>query len=368
MPTEKVLSVGAARKGSASLSDTATGIETRIPSFTLADDDEPDQQESASPDTPGGAIDENTSSDLTAALDLAEDAPQDVPDVTGTATESQAPLADTLSISGDNDANPLQSCDLDILAGDVDENTITDLTAPLSIVDDATPGVIDITSSATTPLADILSVGDDNESDPFQSSDLAILPDNQDDNTSSDLTAPLSIVDDTPARIPATAGTATERQVPLVDTAGISDDNDSDERQSTGLDFVSSSVDEAKSNDHAAPLSIVDDVPVELPAISGNAIEGQVLSVDISSISDADELGAFSFQWLRNNVVIDSATASIYSLNDTDVGARISVQVSYTDAQGTTKGPLTSMLTTEVVEIKDEPASELRLEGTSPAN
>jgi len=71
---------------------------------------------------------------------------------------------------------------------------------------------------------------------------------------------------------------------------------------------------------------------------------------------------------MTNNVVIDSATASIYSLNDTDVGARISLQVSYTDAQGTTKSPLTSVQTTEVVEIKDEPTGELRLAGTSPAN
>jgi len=71
---------------------------------------------------------------------------------------------------------------------------------------------------------------------------------------------------------------------------------------------------------------------------------------------------------MRNNVVIDSATASIYSLNDTDVGACLSMQVSYTDAQGTIKGPLTSMQTTEVAEINDEPAGELRLAGTSPAN
>jgi len=371
MPTEKVLGAGAAGKGTASLSNTATGIGMPIASFTLADDDEPDQLESNSPDIPGGAIDENTSSDLTAALDFADDAPSEVLDITVAATESQAPLVDVLRVSDDNDADPLQSSGLDIPAGDLDETTSIDLTAPLPFVDDATSGVPDVTGTATEsplPRADMSSIGDGNDSDPLQSPDLDIFGGDFDEATSIDLTAPLSIVDDTPAKIPATAGTATERQVPLGDTLSISDDNDSDQLQSPGLDFIGSTVDETKSNDRAAPLSIVDDVPVELPAISGNAIEGQVLSVDTSPISDADELGAFSFQWMRNNVVIDSATASIYSLNDSDVGARISVQVSYTDAQGATKDPLTSMQTTEVVAVKDEPAGELRLAGTSPTS
>jgi diguanylate cyclase (GGDEF)-like protein len=426
MPTAKVLGAGAARKGTASLSDTQVGSGMTIPSFTLAVDDESVQPESTSPvilggagdentssdvsaaldfaddapldvpaitgtateglapvadtirngenndvnplqssslDIPGAALDDNTSSDITAVLDFADDAPLDVPDITDPATESPAPVANTLSISDNSNANPLQSNRPDIPGDALDENTSIDLTAALDFADDAPLGVLDITDTATenpAPVADTSSITDDISVSPLQSSGPDVLGDPVDENTSSDLTAMLDFADDAPPDAPDVTGAATESPAPLVDTLSISDDNDSDllQRNDRG---------EPTSRGLTAPLSIVDDGPVELPTISGNAIEGQVLCVDTSRIRDADELGAFSFQWMRNNVVIDSATASIYSLNDTDVGARISVLVSYTDAQGTIKGPLTSMQTTEVVEIKDEPTGELRLAGTSPA-
>jgi len=328
-------------------------------------DNNTDPLQTSSPDILGGPLDENTSSDLTGVLDFANDAPLDVPDFTDTATEGPAPVADTSSISDDSNADPLQMNSPDILGGPLDENTSSDLTGVLDFADGAPLEVPDITCAATeslAPLADKLSISDVNDSDLLQSGD-------RDEPTSRDLTAPLSIVDDAALEVPNITGSSTTRQVPLVDTSGIIDGNDSNALESPGLDFVGSTTGETKSNnDHASPLSIVDDGPLELPTISGNAIEGQVLCVDTSPISDADELGAFSFQWMRNNVVIDSATASIYSLNDTDVGACISVLVSYTDAQGTIKGPLTSMQTTEVVEIHDEPTGELRLAGSSPAN
>ena len=133
MPTEEVLGAGAARQGTASLSDTATAIAMTIPSFTLADD-EPDQLESSSPDIPGGAIDENAGSDRAAELDFPANATPQVPDIAVATTENQAPLADALSVSDDNDADPLLSTGLDILGGDIDENTSIDLTAPLSSV------------------------------------------------------------------------------------------------------------------------------------------------------------------------------------------------------------------------------------------
>ena len=52
-------------------------------------------------------------------------------------------------------------------------------------------------------------------------------------------------------------------------------------------------------------------------------------------ISDADGLGAFSYQWLRNGAAIGGATASTYTLGDADVGTQISVRVTYTDGHGT---------------------------------
>ena len=46
----------------------------------------------------------------------------------------------------------------------------------------------------------------------------------------------------------------------------------------------------------------VNDVPVGLPVITGTVTEDQTLTADTSGITDADGLGAFSYQWLRDGV------------------------------------------------------------------
>ncbi|MCA9217763.1 MAG: hypothetical protein KDB27_32060, partial [Planctomycetales bacterium] len=95
-------------------------------------------------------------------------------------------------------------------------------------------------------------------------------------------------------------------------------------------------------------ISPVNDAPVGLPVIVGAAQQGQILTADTSGISDADGLGPFAFQWLRDAVEISGATAGTYSLSSADVGSQISVQVSYTDGHGTAEGPLTSLPTAPV--------------------
>ena len=83
------------------------------------------------------------------------------------------------------------------------------------------------------------------------------------------------------------------------------------------------------------PVANVNDAPTGVPTISGTVTEDQTLTANTSGIADADGLGAFSYQWLRNGAVIGGATASTYTLGDADVGTQISVQVCYTDGQGT---------------------------------
>jgi VCBS repeat-containing protein len=97
----------------------------------------------------------------------------------------------------------------------------------------------------------------------------------------------------------------------------------------------------------------VNDLPTGVPTISGAVTEDQTLTADVSAISDADGLGAFNYQWLRDGIAITGASASSYTLGDADVGTRISVQLSYRDAQGTLEGPLTSAQTVAVVNIND---------------
>lgn len=84
-------------------------------------------------------------------------------------------------------------------------------------------------------------------------------------------------------------------------------------------------------------VNAVNDVPVNGPTITGTATEGQTLTAVTSSIYDADVPGSFSYQWLRDGSAISGATSSSYVLTSDDVGAAVSVTVSYTDGGGTSE-------------------------------
>ena len=71
------------------------------------------------------------------------------------------------------------------------------------------------------------------------------------------------------------------------------------------------------------------------PTISGTPEVGQTLTLDISSIADADGLTnasyTYLYQWLRNGAGIPEATDTSYTLVDADEGKTIKVKVSFTD-------------------------------------
>ena len=79
------------------------------------------------------------------------------------------------------------------------------------------------------------------------------------------------------------------------------------------------------------------------PVIQGTPEVGEQLTVDISTIADADGLpsaSAFAYQWIRvasdaTETSITSATGSTYTPTSDDVGAALKVQVSFTDNGGT---------------------------------
>jgi hypothetical protein len=70
------------------------------------------------------------------------------------------------------------------------------------------------------------------------------------------------------------------------------------------------------------------------PAITGTPTEGQTLTAGTSGITDADGLGAFSYQWLADAVAISGATSATYTLTQAEVGDSITVTVSFTDGAG----------------------------------
>jgi hypothetical protein len=101
-----------------------------------------------------------------------------------------------------------------------------------------------------------------------------------------------------------------------------------------------------------AAVANINDVPTGGVTISGTATEDQVLTA-VSTLADDDGLGTLHYQWQRNgaNVGLDQAT---YTLSDADVGASITVIVSYTDGQGTPESA-TSGAVGPVGELNDEP-------------
>ena len=103
-----------------------------------------------------------------------------------------------------------------------------------------------------------------------------------------------------------------------------------------------------------AAVANLNDAPTGLPLIVGTLTEDQTLRVDTAGIADADGLGAFAYQWLREGVAIANATASTYTLGDADVSAAISVRVAYTDGQGGAE-LLTSAPSAAVANLNDAP-------------
>jgi Ca2+-binding RTX toxin-like protein len=65
--------------------------------------------------------------------------------------------------------------------------------------------------------------------------------------------------------------------------------------------------------------------------IDGTVRVGETLAAITSGLTDIDGLGSFSYQWLRDSDPILNQTAATYDLVSADIGARISVQVTYYD-------------------------------------
>ena len=82
------------------------------------------------------------------------------------------------------------------------------------------------------------------------------------------------------------------------------------------------------------------------PTIGGTPQVGKTLTAATSGITDEDGLTqvSYSYQWNRNNAGISGATGSSYTLTDSDQGATITVQVTFTDDEGNAES-LTSAAT-----------------------
>jgi uncharacterized protein YjbI with pentapeptide repeats len=85
--------------------------------------------------------------------------------------------------------------------------------------------------------------------------------------------------------------------------------------------------------------------------ITGTVTQGEVLSADTSALSDTDGLGTLSYQWQASGADISNANSSTYALTQAEVGKALTVDVSYTDVQGSAESA-TSAATSAVVAVQ----------------
>ena len=121
---------------------------------------------------------------------------------------------------------------------------------------------------------------------------------------------------------------------------------------------------ESLTSDPTAEVANANDSPTGAVTITGAARQGQVLTANTDSIADADCLGAFSYQWRADGADIAGATSKAYTLGQAQVGAAVTVAVSYADGGGAAES-LTSDPTAEVANANDSPTGAVTIMGAA---
>ncbi len=113
----------------------------------------------------------------------------------------------------------------------------------------------------------------------------------------------------------------------------------------------------------AASVAVVNlnDAPSGTLTISGTPLQGRTLTV-ANNLSDADGLGAFSYQWKSDGNNISGANAATFVLTEAQVGTAVSVTASYVDGHGTAES-VTSAATSLIVNQNDPPVGGVSLVG-----
>lgn len=105
----------------------------------------------------------------------------------------------------------------------------------------------------------------------------------------------------------------------------------------------------------------VNDTPEGVVLIEGRAQEGETLDA-VVQLDDADGLGNFSYQWLANGQAIDGATAARYIPIESNIGAELTVIVTYVDGHGTEE-TVTSAPTLPVLDDNFAATGEVTING-----
>ncbi|MCX7397725.1 MAG: DUF4347 domain-containing protein [Planctomycetales bacterium] len=312
--------------------------------------------------------------------------------LTLTYTEDSGPIAidDQLTIS-DADSATLNSATVRITGNYNSTQDLLSFTnqSGISGAWDSSTGTLTLTGSASVAdyEAALRSVTYSNNSNAPSTSNRTIsitATDAQLTSVAATRTIAVVATNDTPVGLPAITGFVREDQTLTADVSGLADidglgtisyqwlRNGASISGATNSTYTSTDADvgaaisvrvrytdghgtlESLTSSSTDAITGINDTPVGLPVIQGTIRENQTLTANTSAINDADGLGAFSYQWLRNGSAISGATDSNYATEDADVGTNLSVQISYTDNQGTTE-TLTSVSTTAVQNVNDLP-------------
>ena len=111
-------------------------------------------------------------------------------------------------------------------------------------------------------------------------------------------------------------------------------------------------------------ITSINTAPTGMVTLSGTALQGETLTAETATLADADGLGAFAYEWRRDQEVISQADASTYILTQSDVGKIITVEVNYVDGLGTAE-TIRSAPSDPVANRSDPVEGILRIEGTA---
>ena len=118
---------------------------------------------------------------------------------------------------------------------------------------------------------------------------------------------------------------------------------------------------ESVTSSGTASVANINDAPTGSVSITGTPTQGQTLTAN-NNLGDLDGLGTFSYQWKADGTAIGGATNSTLQLAQAQVGAVITVAISYTDGFGAHES-VTSSGTTAVANINDAPTGTVTISG-----
>ena len=116
---------------------------------------------------------------------------------------------------------------------------------------------------------------------------------------------------------------------------------------------------EAVTSTATVAVDNINDLPTGIVRISGIVKQGETLTAS-NTLADADGLGAISYVWKANNIVL--GTANTQALTQAEVGKTITLTANYTDNYGAVESK-TSTATAPVLNVDDLPTGEVTISG-----